>query len=367
MKPRKRLTIALLFGGRSAEHEVSLDSAAAVYKNINKKKFRVLSLYIDKNGKWRHVASPLLPPEKLAAGPACSFLPWVACAPRRAGSAIRWLNPRHRADIYFPVLHGPYGEDGTIQGVLEMADVPYVGAGVLASAAGMDKAVTKALFAMNRLPLVKYATLLDSDWKKHREAVLALIRREFALPFFVKPANLGSSVGISKVKERAGTARALNKAFRYDRKILVEEGVKGREIECSVLGNDAPRASLPGEVIPQRDFYDYRDKYLDGKTQFRIPAELPAATVREVQRLAVKAYRALDCAGLARIDFFLEDATGKIYLNEINTIPGFTEISMYPKLWGVSGISFDGLVEELIRLGLERHRRKKRCLERLGR
>jgi D-alanine-D-alanine ligase len=265
------------------------------------------------------------------------------------------------------VLHGPYGEDGTIQGVLEMADVPYVGAGVLASAAGMDKVVAKALFAMNRLPLAKYAALLDSDWKKHREAVLALIRREFALPFFVKPANLGSSVGISKVSERAGTVRALNRAFRYDRKILVEEGVKGREIECSVLGNDEPRASLPGEVTPHRDFYDYRDKYLEGKTRFRIPAKLPEAKVREVQRLAVEAYRAIDCAGLARVDFFLEDATGKIYLNEINTIPGFTEISMYPKLWGVSGISFSRLVEELLRLGLERHRRKKRCLERLRR
>jgi len=367
LKPRKKLTIALLFGGRSAEHEVSLVSAAAVYKNINRKKYRVRSLYIGKDGKWKRVASPLLPPEKLAEGPAYSFLPWEVNTPGRARSAIRTLDPRLRADIYFPVLHGPYGEDGTIQGVLEMADVPYVGAGVLASAAGMDKAVAKALFAMNRLPLVKYATLLDSDWKKNREAVLALIKREFALPFFVKPANLGSSVGISKVNERAGTARALNRAFRYDRKILVEEGVKGREVECSVLGNDEPRASLPGEVIPHRDFYDYRDKYLEGKTRFRLPAKLPEAAVREVQRLAVEAYKAVDCAGLARIDFFLEDATGKIYLNEINTIPGFTEISMYPKLWGVSGISFGRLVEELLRLGLERHRRKKRCLKRLGR
>lgn len=367
MKLRKKLTIALLFGGRSAEHEVSLASAAAVYRNINKKKYRVKSLYIGKDGKWKRVASPLLPPEKLAEGPSCSFLPWEVNRPGRAGSGESRPDPRLRADIYFPVLHGPYGEDGTIQGHLEMADVPYVGAGVLASAVGMDKAVAKALFAMNRLPLVKYATFLDSDWKKHRKAVLALVEREFALPFFVKPSNLGSSVGISKVSQRGGTARAINAAFRYDRKILVEEGVKGREIECSVLGNDAPRASLPGEVIPHRAFYDYRDKYLEGKTQFRIPAQLPEATIREVQRLAVEAYKAVDCAGLARIDFFLENETGKIYLNEINTIPGFTEISMYPKLWGVSGISFGRLVEELIRFGLERHRRKKRCLERLGR
>jgi len=367
LKPRKKLTIALLFGGRSAEHDVSLASAAAVYRNINKKKYRVKSLYIGKDGKWKRVASPLLPRAKLTEGPACSFLPWESNAPGRTRSVIRPLEQRFRADIYFPVLHGPCGEDGTIQGVLEMADVTYVGAGVLASAAGMDKAVAKALFAMSRLPLVKYATLLDSDWRNHREAVLALIQREFSLPFFVKPANLGSSVGISKVKRRAGTARALNHAFRYDRKILVEEGVKGREIECSVLGNDEPRASLPGEVIPHREFYDYRDKYVEGKTQFRIPAKLPEATTREVRRLAVKAFKAVDCAGLARIDFFLEDGTGKIYLNEINTIPGFTEISMYPKLWGVSGISFSRLIEELLRLGLERHRRKKRCLERLGR
>jgi D-alanine-D-alanine ligase len=367
LKPRKKLTIALLFGGRSAEHEVSLVSAASVYKNIDQKKFRVRSLYIDKDGKWKRVASPLLPPEKLAAGSAHSFLPWEVSAPGRAGRGLRPAEQHLRADIYFPVLHGPYGEDGTIQGLLEMADVPYVGAGVLASAAGMDKAVAKALFATKGLPLVKNVTFLDGDWKKNRQAVLARIKREFSLPFFVKPANLGSSVGISKVNGHAGTARALQKAFRYDRKILVEEGVKGREIECSVLGNDEPRASLPGEVIPHRDFYDYEDKYLEGKTRFRIPAELPKGKIGEVQRLAVEAYKAVECAGMARIDFFLEDRTGKIYLNEINTIPGFTEISMYPKLWGVSGIPFGGLVEELVRLGLERHRRKKRCLERLGR
>jgi D-alanine-D-alanine ligase len=355
---RHKVRIALLFGGRSAEHEVSLVSASAIYKNIDKTRYAVTSIFIDKTGRWRRVASPLLPPEKLQNGPSSSFLPWEALSllPRRA-----------RADIYFPVLHGPYGEDGTIQGLLEMADVPYVGAGVLASATGMDKAVMKVLFADRNLPLVRHRVFGEVEWKMSRNDVLGLIGKEFRLPLFVKPANLGSSVGISKVKNRGDTETALARAFRYDRKVIVEEGIKGREIECSVLGNDEPRASLPGEVIPYREFYDYRDKYLDGKTRFRIPADLPASIIREVQRLAVEAYLAVECSGMARLDFFLEDGTGKLYVNEINTIPGFTEISMYPKLWGVSGIPFGRLVEELIRLGLERHRQKKRCLERLSR
>jgi len=354
---RPKVKVALLFGGRSAEHEVSLASASAVYKHIDKTRYNVTSIYIDKTGRWRRVASPLLPLEKLRGGPSSSFLPWeVLASPSK----------RIRADIFFPVLHGPYGEDGTIQGLLELADVPYVGAGVLASAAGMDKAVMKVLFADRKLPIVKHRVIEEGEWKKSRPTVLGLIREEFTLPVFVKPANLGSSVGISKVKKWEEAGRALALAFRYDRKVVVEEGIKGREIECSVLGNESPRASLPGEVIPHRDFYDYRDKYLEGKTRFQIPADLPASVIREVQRLAVEAYRAVECSGLARLDFFLEDGTGAIYVNEINTLPGFTEISMYPKLWGVSGIPFGRLIEELIRLGLQRHRRKKRCLERLA-
>jgi len=355
---RHKVRIALLFGGRSAEHEVSLASASAIYKNINKTRYAVIAIFIDKTGRWRRVASPLLAPEKLQNGPSSSFLPW---------EALSSLPRRVRADIYFPVLHGPYGEDGTIQGLLEMADVPYIGAGVLASTTGMDKAVMKVLFADRNVPIVQHRVFGEVEWKKSRKAVLGLIGKEFRLPFFVKPANLGSSVGISKVKNRGDTVTALARAFRYDRKVIVEEGIKGREIECSVLGNDEPRASLPGEVIPYREFYDYRDKYLDGKTRFRIPADLPASVIREVQRLAVEAYLAVECSGMARLDFFLEDGTGKLYVNEINTIPGFTEISMYPKLWGVSGIPFGRLIEKLILLGLERHRRKKRCLERLPR
>ncbi len=353
---RPKTTIALLFGGRSAEHEVSLASAAAVYRNIDRKKFRVVSVFIDKQGSWKKVSSPLLPSAVLNAGKACSFLPWGTRGPERFS-----------ADIYFPVLHGPYGEDGTIQGLLEMADVPYVGAGVLGSAAGMDKDVMKTLFAARRLPIVKHLTLLEADWRAGSAAALDRIDRELSFPIFVKPANLGSSVGISKVGRPEQTAAAIRKAFRYDRKIIVEEGVAGREIECSVLGNDHPRASLPGEVIPHRDFYDYRDKYKDGKTTFGIPADLPPATVARIRSLAVEAYQAVSCSGLARLDFFLDSRTGKIFVNEINTLPGFTEISMYPKLWEATGLPFGRLVEELVRLGFERHRLKKRCCLRPGR
>jgi len=353
---RQKTTIALLFGGRSAEHDVSLASAAAVYRNIDKKKFRIISVFIDKHGAWKRVASPLLQPESLNAGTACTFLPW------EVRSSVRFS-----ADIYFPVLHGPYGEDGTIQGLLEMADVPYVGAGVLGSAAGMDKDVMKALFAARGLPIVKHLTILEEDWRAGNEAVLVRIGRELSFPIFVKPANLGSSVGISKVSRAGETAAAVRKAFRYDRKIIVEQGVAGREIECSVLGNDLPRASLPGEVIPYRDFYDYRDKYQDGKTTFRIPAVLPAETVARIRGLAVEAYLAVGCSGMARLDFFLDSKTAEIFVNEINTIPGFTEISMYPKLWAATGLPFGRLVEELVRLGFERHRQKKRCCPRPGR
>jgi D-alanine-D-alanine ligase len=350
----KKITVALLFGGRSAEHEVSVRSASAIFNNLDKSKFRVVSIFISKQGRWKKVASPLHPPEKFLQGPFAEFLPW------KRGNASLPI----RADIYFPVLHGPYGEDGTIQGMLEMADVPYVGAGVLASAAGMDKAVMKTLFLSRRLPVVKHFVFLETQWKKDPEQILGTLRRELPLPFFIKPANLGSSVGISKVKDYALTAAALGLAFRYDRKILVEEGIRGRELECSVLGNDDPEASLPGEIIPYREFYDYDDKYIDGKTGFGIPAKLPASIAKEVQRLAVEAYRACDCAGMARVDFFLQAGTEKLYVSEINTIPGFTEISMYPKLWEVSGLPFPRLVERLIELGFERHRTKKRCVVR---
>jgi len=350
----RKTTVGLLFGGRSAEHEISILSASAIYKNLDPARFRVIPIFIDKRGRWKKAASPLVSARTLAAGPSYGFLPWAA-----GGHRVPI-----RADIYFPVLHGPYGEDGTIQGLLEMADVPYVGAGVLGSAAGMDKAVMKTLFRSRRLPIVAYRAVLEPEWVRDAAAVVRSIRAAFRVPFFVKPANLGSSVGISKVNRPAETRAALALAFRYDRKVLVEEGIIGRELECSVLGNDAPEASLPGEVIPNRDFYDYNDKYIDGKTRFGIPADLPAAVIRRVRRLAVEAFKACDAAGMARLDFFYAPRSGKLYVNEINTIPGFTEISMYPKLWEVSGLPFPRLVERLIELGFERHRARKRCVVR---
>ncbi|MBM3294399.1 MAG: D-alanine--D-alanine ligase [Candidatus Aminicenantes bacterium] len=345
----KKTVVALLFGGRSAEHEVSVASAAAVRKNLDPAKFEVVSIFLNREGRWRRVATPEVPPEEIAAGEFRGFLPWSG----PGGEEIR-------ADIYFPVLHGPYGEDGTIQGLLDLADVPYVGAGVLGSAAGMDKAVMKELFRSRGLPIVPHRLVREADWRRRAAAVGRSLRRDLRLPLFVKPANLGSSVGVTRVVSWSGLEEAVAEAFRFDRKAVVEQGLACREIECSVLGNDSPRASLPGEVIPQRDFYDYRDKYLDGKTEFGIPAKLPTAVARRVRRLAVEAFLACEGSGLARVDFFLEKGTDRVYVNEINTLPGFTEISMYPKLWAVSGLAFGPLLELLIELGFERHRARRR-------
>lgn len=346
----QKIKVGLLFGGRSAEHEVSLISAASIYKNLDKKKYTVLPIYINKQGNWRIVESPLFTQAELEKGRFYSFLPWSGKALPHAVDA----------DIYFPVLHGPYGEDGTIQGLFEMADIPYVGAAVLASAAGMDKAVAKSLFLQKGLPVPQHLVILEKTWEQSSQKTLEKIQNEFSFPFFVKPSNLGSSVGITKVKDSSQITPAVETAFQFDSKILAEEGILGREIECSVLGNSEPRASLPGEVTPHRDFYDYKDKYIEGKTSFDIPANLPKEIITQVQSLAISAYRAVDCSGMARVDFFLQEKTGKLFLSEINTIPGFTEISMYPKLWEVSGLSYPDLLNELIRLGFERHSNKKR-------
>ncbi len=346
----ERTKIALLFGGRSAEHEVSLASAASIYKNLNPQKFEIRSIYINKEGNWRLVPSPLLSFAELSDGRFFPFIPWSSGED----------NQNVKADIYFPVLHGPFGEDGTIQGFFEMADVPYVGAAVLGSAASMDKAMAKILFQANNLPQAKYAVFLEKEWLFQTKITLKKIQEEFPLPLFVKPANLGSSVGISHVKDYEELGKALTEAFLYDKKILIEEAIQGREIECSVLGNENPKASLPGEVIPYREFYDYQDKYIDNKTTFGIPADLSENLTKKIQDLSIKAFKAVDCSGMARVDFFLQDKTNTIYLNEINTIPGFTEISMYPKLWEVSNLAFPDLLEKLIDLGLEKHRTKKR-------
>ena len=350
----KKTVVGLIFGGRSAEHEVSLVSAGAVHKNLDREKYDVRSIYIAREGRWKPVAAPSSDLRALEAGPAFSFLPWEPGAPL-GGRPV---------DIYFPVLHGPFGEDGTVQGLLEMAGVPYVGTGVLGSAVGMDKAVAKAVLRDRGLPVVPAAVVRETDWRADAGRVSRRVRRALPLPLFVKPANLGSSVGITKVKSHAGLGAALDLAFRYDATALVEMGVTGRELEVSVLGNEAPEASLPGEIIPYNEFYDYDDKYKDGRTTFGIPARLGSKVTARVQALAVAAFEALAGSGLARVDFFLEKGTGRLYINEINTMPGFTEISMYPKLWAVSGLTFPRLLDRLIALGFERHRARKACVER---
>ena len=350
----KKITVGLIFGGRSAEHEISLISACAVHKNLAREKFDVRSIYITRGGLWKKVKAPSTDIEALERGPAFPFLPWNDAPP--AGGPL--------ADIYFPVLHGPFGEDGTIQGLLEMAGVPYVGAGVTGSALGMDKALAKSILRDHGLPVVPFETVREMEWTKGPAGVLRRVRRTLPLPLFVKPSNLGSSVGITKVAAYAALPAALDVAFLYDATALVEKGVIGRELELSVLGNEEPEASLPGEVIPFREFYDYNDKYIDGKTRFVIPAALPPRTVARIRALGLAAFKALAAAGMARVDFFLEKGTNRLYVNEINTIPGFTEISMYPKLWAASGLPFPRLLERLVALGFERYRNRKVCVER---
>jgi len=350
----QKIKVGLIFGGRSAEHEISLLSASAVRDNLEMAGFAVRSIYITRDGLWKAVAGPGLDPAGLRLGRAFPFLP-------RSGGAAPAFPP---ADIYFPVLHGPFGEDGTIQGLLEMAGVPYVGAGVLGSALAMDKASAKSVLRERGFPVPPWLAVAERDWRANRSGVLRRVRGGLPFPVFVKPSRLGSSVGITKVGGTAGLGRALDTAFRYDTKALVEKAIAGREIECSVLGNDAPEASLPGEIIPHREFYDYRDKYVEGKTRFAIPAPLPRRTTDRVRRLAVEAFKALDGAGLARVDFFLERSSGRVFVNELNTMPGFTEISMYPKLWEATGLSFPRLLARLVELGFERHRSRKACLNR---
>ena len=354
MKPR--LKVALLFGGRSGEHEVSLRSAVSVAEGLAQR-HDVLPLLVEKSGGWRLQEAGLPRP----AGGAAVFL---APSPEDGGR-LRRLEDAHelaRPDVFFPVLHGTYGEDGTVQGLFELAGVPYVGAGVTASAAAMDKAIMKSLFAQAGLPQVEHRVLLGRD-----AAAEARLVDELGLPLFVKPANLGSSVAVSKVKTREALAPALALAFAYDRKVVVERGHDVREIEVSILGNDAPLASLPGEIVPDREFYDYDSKYAaDSRTELHIPARVDPDLREAVRDLGLAAFRAVDAAGYARVDCFLEKATGRLLLNEINTIPGFTSISMYPKLWEASGVCYPDLLARLIALGLERHDARARLRTRYG-
>lgn len=396
-----KLRVGILFGGRSGEHEVSLLSAASVVNAIDKTKYEVVPIGITKDGRWLTAehAERLLKGKgedgvgatqtRLRAGdpeatPGAAVLATgesvvVPPEPARRGAGLvpfqtdanlrRASDRAINVDVIFPVLHGTFGEDGTIQGLLELADIAYVGAGVLGSSAGMDKDIMKSLFRAAGLPTVKHVTILRGQfesWSKEAPKKLQrLVESKLKYPVFVKPANLGSSVGISKAHDPKELGPAIAEAAKFDRKIVIEEGVGGkknqaREIECAVLGNDDPKASIAGEIVPCKEFYDYDAKYLAEGSELVIPAKITKAEMKTLQRLAIAAFQAVDCAGLARVDFLMDPKSRRIYVNEINTMPGFTAISMYPKLWGASGVSYRELIDRLIQLGIERHEDKKR-------
>ena len=355
---KKRLRVGILFGGRSGEHEVSLASAASVIRGLDPDKYEALPIGITKEGHWLIGAgAQKMLPEVLKGGQRVMMTadPTDAALVRLDGSG-----GGQRLDVVFPVMHGTYGEDGTIQGLLDLAGLPFVGAGVLGSAIGMDKDVSKRLLQIAKIPVVPWIAVQRADWERHPREVQSAVEKKFKYPLFVKPATLGSSVGMTKVHSRAELAAGLNLAAEFAMKILVERCMIAREIEVSVLGNHDPQASVPGEIVPHREFYDYTAKYLEEGTQLLIPAKLKPAQVKKIQHYAVAAFRALELSGMARVDFFLEKKGGKIYLNEVNTIPGFTSISMYPKLWEASGIPFGDLLDKLIALALEQHAEKAR-------
>jgi len=394
-----KLRVGILFGGRSGEHEVSLLSAASVVNAIDKTKYEVVPIGITKDGRWltaehaemllrgdrhadksvRATQTPLRAGDPdatpgaavLATGESVIVPPEPArrdagLAPFQTDANLRRASDRAiNVDVIFPVLHGTFGEDGTIQGLLELADIAYVGAGVLGSSAGMDKDIMKSLFRAAGLPIVKHVTVLRSQLAREPKKVQKLVESKLRYPVFVKPANLGSSVGISKAHDRNELGPAIAEAAKFDRKIVIEEGVggkknKAREIECAVLGNDDPKASIAGEIVPCKEFYDYDAKYLAEGSELVIPAKITKTEMKTVQRLAIAAFQAVDCTGLARVDFLMDPKSRKIYVNEINTMPGFTAISMYPKLWAATGVSYPDLIDRLIRLGIERHEDKKR-------
>ncbi len=360
-----KIRVGVVFGGRSGEHEVSLRSAESVINALDRNKYEIVPIAITRQGKWlASTEATLILPGAVIENADCRVA--IYGDPTEQGLARFSTEDnavgRDKLDVIFPVLHGTYGEDGTIQGLLEMADIPYVGCGVLASAAGMDKVFMKRLFREAGLPIVEFTSFLRTDWERDRDAVESEVVESIGFPCFVKPANLGSSVGISKATDFATLRSAIELASRYDRKIIVERGVDAREIEVSVLGNDNPIASLPGEIVPQTaEFYDYQAKYInDNGARLVIPAELDESLTREIREMAVRVFQAIDGSGLARVDFFLERETGRLIVNEINTMPGFTSISMYPKLWEATGIGYSEVIDRLIDLAFERHREKSR-------
>jgi D-alanine-D-alanine ligase len=358
------IKVGLLYGGRSGEHEVSRCSAASVYTAIDRKKYDVIAVGIDRDGRW-HVQEPVEIVDDRDFGRVLAIKKTgVWLVNHFEDERKLWLHnvatgERRHIDVVFPVLHGTFGEDGTLQGLLELAMVPYVGADVTGSAVGMDKDVAKRLLRDAGIGVVPWITIHGVQWERERGRTVERIKNEFGLPVFVKPVNAGSSVGVRKVVLESLIEEAVGKAFLFDTKVMVEKAVDCREIECSVLGNDTPEASSPGEVIPRHEFYSYEAKYIDPEgADLRIPADLPAALVADIREAAVRGYRALCCSGMARVDFFLEKNGSAFYLNEINTLPGFTSISMYPKLWEAAGLSYPELIDRLIGLAFDRHRRR---------
>lgn len=358
----KKIRVGLIFGGRSGEHEVSLTSAKGIMAALDQEKYDIVPIGITKEGQWltgENIHQKLL--DAVAGHPVIEAVSRRSPAPHASEETSQLalsVLETGPLDVVFPVLHGTFGEDGTVQGFFELVDVPYVGAGVMASAAAMDKAIAKDIFRAHGLPIVTHRVFLRRQWQHDPAAVLKECEAAMPYPMFVKPANLGSSVGIHKAKDRAGLQAGLMDAARYDRKLIVEQGLEAREIEVSVLGNDDPLASVPGEIIPSREFYSYAAKYLDDSSELLIPAPLNPEHTELIQNLAVLAFQALDCAGLARCDFLLEKTTGEVFVNELNTMPGFTPISMYPKLWEASGLSYSELLDRLIGLALERYEDK---------
>lgn len=368
----KKLRVGVIFGGRSGEHEISIRSARAIVESIERKKFDVVPIAITKEGKW-------LPPAHSAQLLPAAVQPLLASSRMATTADVAILgDPSHKGlislegndqplvaeklDVVFPALHGTYGEDGTLQGLLEMADVPYVGCGVLASACGMDKVTMKSLFVEAGLPICKHVWFLRSQWRAEPAKIIRKVIRDIGFPCFVKPANLGSSVGVSRANDRQSLTKAIDLAAEYDRKIIVEEEVVAREIECAVLGNDQPKASLPGEYVVYKEtarFLDYTEKYANtGHVSFVVPAPLSKAMTAQIQRMAIRAFQSIDGAGLARVDFFVTRDGGELIINELNTMPGLTEVSGYPKMWEASGLPFARLLETLIDLAFERHRDK---------
>lgn len=351
----RKLSVALIFGGKSGEHDVSRISASSIFKNINKEKYDIHTIGITKDGKWMYYSGSA---ENIENGK------WEGLADKTVKiNLIPNGNSKvgiefndggfKQIDVLFPVLHGPYGEDGKIQGLFDISNIPYVGCGVLASSVGMDKLICKKVFTQIGLPQVNYTYTTKWEFDISKNDELDRIEQTLNYPIFVKPANMGSSVGISKVSNRNELLIGINEALKYDRRIVLEQGIDTREIEVAVLGNDEVKSSIAGEIIPAKDFYDYEDKYINGVSKLEIPANINAETMKKIRQMAIDAFKAIDGKGLSRVDFFIDKKDGEIYINEINTLPGFTNISMYPKLWDATGIQYTDLIDNLIKLAIE--------------